>query len=77
MSAQNRAAEVASKRAGRYADCIKDALSYERSKWGTGEEINAPDLLDWFAEWRERADLLLKQNGDGPRTRQLGLAVKD
>jgi hypothetical protein len=34
---------------------VHEALGYESEAFESDEAVNAADLVDWFAEWRERA----------------------
>lgn len=63
---------------------LDEALSYERAAWGTDEEINGGDLVDWFGEWRERVKAELVALGvygppelPRPRLTHPGCTVED
>ncbi len=34
---------------------LTEALAYEADCWGEDDEIDGGDLVEWFAEWRQRA----------------------
>ena len=39
----------------RIKSLMKEALGYEAESFDKDEAVNAADLVDWFAAWRERA----------------------
>lgn len=38
---------------------LREALSFERKAFDTDDEVNGGDLVEWFAEWRERVTATL------------------
>lgn len=36
------------------ADLLREALAFEAEAFDAQEEVDAADLLDWFADWRRR-----------------------
>lgn len=41
------------------AEMLRDAVAYENTAFWDNDQVNAADLVEWFAQWRCAAERLL------------------
>lgn len=49
---------------------IHEALGYEADAFDNDQALSGADLLEWFAEWRERAKAVVMASGVAAEARQ-------
>jgi hypothetical protein len=45
---------------------IDEAISYAAKAFDTDQDISGADLVEWFAEWRQRAQAVVENNRRSP-----------